>query len=266
MKTPTVLAVALSAVVAVSCDEGKYDKYLTKPEAAAEAPPAAPIPTASTPPAASVTWVKKNASDCKPHPGTIDFEGDAVLEKEVRRKAEKEEGPITPADLAQIRSLNLMADHIHQIDPCIIPMFASLKDLFLGPGEYEDLVPLQKLPLEEVVLASSPVKDLHPIEGLKRLDRLDLSHTLVDDDSLKAVGGLVNLTELNLDEDLITDLTPLAGLQKLERLSIKSTQVRNLQPIAGLEKLKFLYIADTPIADISPIQGLVSRGMKLVQR
>jgi internalin A len=145
-------------------------------------------------------------------------------------------------------------------------MFTSLKDLFLGPGEYDDLIPLQKLPLEALVAASSPVKDLHPIEGVKRLDRLDLSHTRVDDDSLKAVAGLVNLTELMLDEDPITDLTPVAGLQKLERLSIKRTQVKSLQPIASLRSLKFLYIAETPITDISPVQGLISSGMKLVQR
>jgi internalin A len=136
----------------------------------------------------------------------------------------------------------------------------------LGPGEYDDLVPLQKLPLQSLVVASSPVKDLHPIEGLKRLDRLDLSHTLIDDNSLKAVAGLVNLTELMLDEDTITDLTPVANLQKLERLSIKSTTVKNLQPIAGLRSLKYLYIANTAIADISPVQPLISGGMKLVQK
>jgi internalin A len=253
---------------ALSCEEGKYDKYLAKPEAAAEAPLGAPIEPAPPPPAATatVTWKKKSASDCKPHPAIIDFEGDAVLEAEVRRKIGKEKGPITPSDLAQVKSLNLMAGHPHQIDPCIFPMFTSLKDLFLGPGEYDDLIPLQKLPLEALVAASSPVKDLHPIEGVKRLDRLDLSHTRVDDDSLKAVAGLVNLTELMLDEDPITDLTPVAGLQKLERLSIKRTQVKSLQPIASLRSLKFLYIAETPITDISPVQGLISSGMKLVQR
>ncbi len=69
-----------------------------------------------------------------------------------------------------------------------------------------------------------------------------------------------------LDEDRITDLTPVAGLQKLERLSIKRTQVKSLQPIAPLRSLKFLYIAETPITDISPVQGLISGGMKLVQR
>jgi internalin A len=267
MRTLAWVVLAITSLVALSCDEGKYDKYLTQPEALAPAPSA--VPTPAPPPAPSATtaaWKKMRASDCKAHPAAIDFEGDTVLEAEVRRKVGKETSPITPWDLAQVKSLNLTSGHPHQIDPCIFPMFTSLKDLFLGPGEYDDIIPIQKLPLESLVLASSPVRDLHPIEGMKRLDRLDLSHTLIDDNALKAVGGLVNLTELMLDEDMITDLSPVAGLQKLERLSIKRTTVKSLQPLSGLRNLKFLYIVDSPVSDISPVQGLMAGGMKLIQK
>jgi internalin A len=193
-----------------------------------------------------------------------------VLEREVRRKLGKDTGPITPSDLAQIKSINLSAaqgpQQIHQIDPCIFPMFTSLKDLFLGPGEYDDLMPIQKLfALDSLRASSAPLRNLHPIEGLKRLDRLDISHTLVNDDDLKPIASLVNLTELMLDEDPISDLTPVANLKKLERLSIKKTQVKALTPISGLKSLKFLYIADTPVSDITPIQPLMANGMKLIQ-
>ena len=67
-----------------------------------------------------------------------------------------------------------------------------------------------------------------------------------------------------LDEDSVSDLTPIANLKKLERLSIKKTRVQNLGPVSGIPNpLKFLYIADTSIADISPVQPLISGGMKL---
>jgi internalin A len=75
----------------------------------------------------------------------------------------------------------------------------------------------------------------------------------------------VNVTELVLDEDSVSDLTPVANMKKLERLSIKKTRVESLAPLAGIRTLKFLYIADTPVADISPVQPLISGGMKLVQ-
>jgi internalin A len=265
MKTAILAALFLSPAM-IACDEPKVDSS-TAPEAAASVAPApTPTPTQTAAPAPAPTFVKKTAADCKPHPAAIDFGEDAALEKEVRRKLGKDKGPIAPSDLAQIKSINLANAPTHQIDPCIFPMFTSLKDLFLGPGEYDDLSPLQKLTTLESLRASlSQVKDLHPLEGLKRLDRLDLSHTLIGDDNLKSVGSLVNVTELMLDEDSISDLTPVSNMKKLERLSIKKTRVQNLAPIAGIRTLKFLYIADTTVADISPVQPLISGGMKLVQ-
>ena len=52
-----------------------------------------------------------------------------------------------------------------------------------------------------------------------------------------------------LDEDNVTDLTPVANLKKLERLSLKKSSVKSLAPLSQIKTLKFLYIADTPITD-----------------
>ena len=255
------------ALVVGACDEPKTDS--PKPAAAASSAPPTPTaaPDPTPPPAPTAVFKKRTVADCKPHPATIDFGDDATLEAEVRRKLSKATGNITPADLATIKSINLsQAKAMHQIDPCIFPLFTAMKDLFLGPGDYDDLGPLEKIATLESLRASlSQVKDLHPIEGLKRLDRLDLSHTLVDDDNLKSVAGLINVTELMLDEDNVTDLTPVANMKKLERLSIKKTGVKSVAPLAQLKTMKYLYIADTPITDISPIQPLMSSGLKLVQ-
>lgn len=268
MKTPT-LAILLLAVLPLGCDQDKYSKLLaTDAAASAAAVPTAP-PSAAPPPSASAvtaTWKKKSAADCKPHPATIDFGDDQALEKEVRRKLQKEKGPITPAELATIRSINLSTTTIHQIDPCIFPMFTSMRDLFLGPGDYDDLTPIMKLAdLDSLRVSLSRVKDLHALQGLKRMDRLDLSHTLVGDEQLKSVASLTNLTELMLDDDTITDLTPISHLKKLERLSIKNTAVKSLAPLSGLRSLKFLYISGTPVSDITPVQPLIADGMKLIQ-
>jgi internalin A len=266
MKTTT--GALLLAALSFACDESKYDKYKTPPDAAAAAtvPPAASEIAAAASASAAPAPRKKSASDCKPHPTTIEFD-DAALENEVRRKLAKDAGPLTPADLAQIKSINLSNARLHQIDPCVFPLFTSLKDLFLGPGDYDDLTPIQKLTtLETLRVSLSQVRELHAIEGLKRMDRLDLSHTLVGDNELKSVGSLINVTELTLDETAISDLTPIANLKKLERLSIKKTQVKSLAPLAQLRAMKFLYIADTEVTDITPVQPLVSSGMKLVNK
>ncbi|HEY3820953.1 MAG TPA: leucine-rich repeat domain-containing protein [Polyangiaceae bacterium] len=266
MQKTTLVAACLFVSTALACDENKYDKYLAEAASSATAPaPTAIVPSAA-PTASTPAWTKKSAADCKPHPASIDFGGDAALEAEVRKKLGKDGGAITPADLAQIKSINLATAKVHQIDPCIFPMFTSLKDLFLGPGEYDDLTPIQKLTtLESLRLSYSQVKDLHAIEGLKAMDRLDISHTLVGDDQLKSVGSLVNVTELMLDEDSVSDLSPLANLKKLEKLSLKKTGVKSLAPLSQLKTLKIVYIADTPISDITPVQPLIAHGMKLIQ-
>jgi internalin A len=265
MKT-TILGAMLLSILA--CDESKYDKYKTPPETAASAA-ALPIPTASETPAPSATFKKKDVSECPPHPGSVDFGDDKYLESEVRFKLGKDAGTLTPSDLAKVKSINLTKEikaRVHQIDPCIYPMFSSLTGLFLPPGEYDDLTPIQKLVnLNGLSITHSKVADLRPIAGLKGLDRVDVSNTLVNDDGLKPIGSLVNITELTLDEDPVTDLAPIANLKKLERLSIKKTQVKNLAPLAPLKTLKFLYIADTPVSDITPVQPLISNGMKLIQ-
>ena len=264
----TTIAALLLVPFALACDESKNDKAPASAPSASAAPlaSAAPSEPPAPPPPPPPTIKKKLASECKPHPATVDFTDQPDLEHEVRRKLGKEKGSISPGDLAQIKSINLANNvTVHQIDPCIFPMFTSMKDLFLGSGEYDDLTPLQKLTtLESLRISFSVVKDLRPIEGLKRMDRLDISHTLVGDEEFKSVASFVNLTELMLDETAIGDLTPVANLRKLERISMKKTQVKSLAPLSQIKTLKFIYIADTPVTDITPVQPLMSNGMKLI--
>jgi internalin A len=68
-----------------------------------------------------------------------------------------------------------------------------------------------------------------------------------------------------LDEDTISDISPLANLKKLEKLSLKKTGVKSLAPLSQMKTLRFLWIADTPVSDITPVQPLVARGLKLIQ-
>jgi internalin A len=264
MKTPTIAALL---VLVWACDESKTDKPAApSATASAAAAPSVPSTPPAPPPPPVPTIKKKLATECKPHPATVDFSDQPDLEKEVRKKLGKDGGAITPAELAQIKSINLANTvKVHQIDPCIFPMFTSLKDLFLGSGEYDDLTPIQKLTtIESLRISFSVVKDLRPIEGLKRMDRLDISHTLVGDDEFKSVASFGNLTELMLDETNISDLAPVANLKKLERISIKKTRVTNLAPLSQLKSLKFIYIADTPVTDITPVQPLMAGGTKVI--
>jgi internalin A len=254
----------------MACDEkDKYAQILEAgaPDVAAQVAALASS-FASATPATPPPPPKKKASECKVNPQALDFSDAKMLENEVRRKLSKDKGTLTAADLAQVHSLNLTiapGATLDQIDPCLLPLFSGIKDLFLPQGDYDDLSPIGGLSnLVSLRAAHSKVTELHSLEKLNHLDRLDISHTSINDDSLKSIAGLTNLTELMLDEDDITDLSALSNMKKLERLSIKKTGVKNLQPLRDLKKLRFLYIEGTPIDDITPVQPLMGMGMKLV--
>ncbi|AXI26268.1 MULTISPECIES: leucine-rich repeat domain-containing protein [Gemella] len=78
---------------------------------------------------------------------------------------------------------------------------------------------------------------------------------------IKDLSGLekaINLEELNLDENEITDLTPLANLKKLKHLSLFRNRITNLAPLSDLTNLEFLDLYSNKLTDISSLKNLVN--------
>ena len=261
-----VLSLSALALTLVACDEPKTDA--AKPGASASAKPAvSAVPTQTASVAASA------APSAAPAPVKRDFKcegGDKItfnmpaLEQEVRRKVGKEadKGPITKADLAKVKSINLTQTQVDFLDPCVFPYLTNVKDVFLGQGDLDDLKPLEGLTqLLSLRAAINKVKDAKPLSRMTKLDRLDLSRSLVED--LAPIGNMTDLTEIALDDTPVSDLTPLAKCTKLERISIKNTRVTNLQPLVGLRKLKSLAIAGSPVTDTGVLAPLRGSGLKI---
>lgn len=192
---------------------------------------------------------KKKLEDC-PKGNTLSFDS-PELEQGVRFKLQKMEGDLTTADLRRLTSLKLTDMKVHELDICLFPHMVNLKELFLGPGDLDDLSPIADLKnLETLVASINQVSDITPLTNLTKMDRLDLGRTKVKD--LSPLKGMTRMTELQLDSTQVEDLSPLSGMKDLETLSIKKTQVKDVSPLAGLKKLKFLYVTDTP-ADEDPM-------------
>lgn len=262
MKLALALSLTCLAVMVVACDDpkpkGEPAKSADAKPAAAPAASERPVERAAEapPPAPKKVW--------KCEPGPIVKFGDEALELELRRKLNKAKGPISPADLRTVRSVNLSSGKVNELDPCVFPLLLGVKDVFLGPGDLSDLTPLAGLITMESLRASiNKVSDLTPLSKLTKLDRLDLGRTGVRD--LTPLAKLANLTELSLDGTEVKDLTPLAGCVKLERLSLKNTQVTDVTPLKDLKGLKFLYIEGTPIEETGVLSPLTARGLKIVR-
>jgi internalin A len=240
-----------------------------KPAAKPNPPQAAVVASTPPPPAATpkpaepkLTATRKKPEDC-PKSGAVEFESSA-FEAEVRKKIGKESGEISRADLGKLRALNVSSVKLEQLDPCVFPHMRNLKELYLGPGEYDDLSPLAGLThLESLRASISQVKDIAPLAEMVQLDRLDLGRTRVAD--LTPLANMKGLTELQLDDTQVEDLTPLAKLGKLERLSIQRTKVKDVSALKGLKALEFLYIAGTPLDEdpmlVAPVRA---NGVKII--
>ena len=71
----------------------------------------------------------------------------------------------------------------------------------------------------------------------------------------------INLAELHLRNNQLSDLSPLAGLTKLKWLNISESGVTDLSPLAGLINLEDLDISDNQLSDLSPLSGLTKTGI-----
>lgn len=239
MSTRTLIsgvAFSLAITVVAACDEPKPETKAAKPSATPSVAVAPPPPT----PAATETAPPKKKEVVCSKENTVTLP-DPKFEAEVRVQAQKPEGALTKADLGKVKTLKLTEAKLDELDPCIFPMFTSVKGLYLPPGKIEDLTPLKTLTtLESLRAAATNIKDLTPLAGLAKLDRLDIGRTPVKD--LTPLSTLTNLTELQIDETEVTDLAPLTKLKKLEMLQMKRTRISDLSPLKEVKTLKTLFL------------------------
>jgi len=186
------------------------------------------------------------------------------LEQAIRLKAQKPKGDLTKADLRRLTSLNLSQAKVNELDVCLFPHMVNLKELFLGPGDLDDLSPIANATKLETLRASlNNVSDVSPLAKMTKMDRLDLGRTQVKD--LSPLANMKALTELILDSTQVEDVSPLSQLTELENLSLKRTKVKDVAPLANLKHLKTIYVAETP-ADEDPMTfaPLRANGTKVI--
>ncbi len=99
--------------------------------------------------------------------------------------------------------------------------------------------------------------DLKEIKALKAVQRLDLTQTgVVDISPIRYCAKY--LTELHLNDTMITDAKGIKYLKKLKKLYIHDTKLVNADDLKGLKYLEELYIQNTEIKDLSFLRGMKS--------
>lgn len=76
--------------------------------------------------------------------------------------------------------------------------------------------------------------------------------------SIEGIQYAKNLTQLKLNENEISDITPLKDLKKLEYLEFSRNRVVDVTPLKDLTNLTFLKLYNNWIEDVTPLAGLVN--------
>jgi Leucine-rich repeat (LRR) protein/chitodextrinase len=109
-------------------------------------------------------------------------------------------------------------------------------------------------PLTVLAASSKGIVNLEGIQHCVNLTDLNLGTNQISD--IGPLSGLANLTDLNLNRNQITDISPLSGLARLDRLSLSINQINDISPLSGLTSLVSLYLGNNQIENIDAISGL----------
>ena len=85
---------------------------------------------------------------------------------------------------------------------------------------------------------------------------LDLNDNAISD--ISPLTGLINLTYLKLRKNKISDISLLAGLRNLKTLELNNNAISDVSPLAGLINLTWLLLSNNAISDVSPLVGLIN--------
>ena len=162
---------------------------------------------------------------------------------EVLRLGGNEVEELSPlARLSGLRDLQLSRNRVSDLNP--LANVSALRNLRLDGNAISDLAPLADLPALEVLNVHGNLRlyDLTPVAGMSALRSLRVGWNAVS--HLSALADLIELLELDVSHNPITDVSPLRRLEKLTWLSIEGTNVGDLSPLSGLD-LRHLDIGRT---------------------
>ena len=75
---------------------------------------------------------------------------------------------------------------------------------------------------------------------------------------LRGMEYAVNLQNLFIGYNNVTDISPLSGLTNLDKLWINGNPIRDLSPLSGLTGLIDLHIQSISVSDLSPLESLTN--------
>ena len=128
----------------------------------------------------------------------------------------------------------------------------------LGKAPNAAITVAEMATLERLYANGMDIGDLTGLEFATNLTVLEINDNLMPD--LSPVAGLTQLSLLRMAGNKISDISPLTELKNLGSLEIYSNEISDISPLAGLTNLGWLSMYNNPVSDLSPLANLKRLG------
>jgi hypothetical protein len=118
--------------------------------------------------------------------------------------------------------------------------------------------------LTQLTLNNNDISNLTPLQGLTKLQTLNLDMNDLTDNglvtaNLAPLSNLTQLTQLDLNSCNISDITALQSIgNNLTYLDLGNNKISGIGALSSLTGLQTLYLSSNQITDITPLSGLAS--------
>ncbi len=129
---------------------------------------------------------------------------------------------------------------------------AAIRDAIEKPEG--DILPEDMESLSVLIITGAGVENLTGLEYALNLEELNLRTNQVSD--LSPLEGLISLRDLNVDTNQISDLSPLEGLINLQRLRLGNNQISDISLLGNLINVQRLWLNNNDVDDISALANM----------
>ena len=159
----------------------------------------------------------------------------------------------TPTDSRPVGPSRPMCDVLVQVpDPALDAVIHDAMGIPAG----NPIPPISAPGLSELRADGMGIRSLSGIECFTGLTLLDLIDNQIQD--ISPVAGLVNLTELDLNGNKVQSIAAVARLTNLTELELTQNLITDIRPLASLVNLERLGLTDNSIHDVEPLRSLVN--------
>ena len=120
-----------------------------------------------------------------------------------------------------------------------------------------EMVPFVDPRLEKIIRAVLPVNQSNPImkSDLAELTELDLANAFVN--NLTGLGECTNLKRLHAGNNQIVDISVISNLGQLTYLDLNHNQIEDISPLTNLSNLNELHLANNNVIQLPNLSSLV---------